>query len=122
MCFGTDCRGGGLGEYFGLPAVRWLGVAVVVAMIIEMVAMMSRNRAKLGDKNNLIVCAAFLAWLLLMLASVYAIGNRPWIILLLLLIISAAISGPGSSDACWAATRCGSACQRIRHGPAKLQV
>ena len=34
-----------------------------------------------------------LAWLLLMLASVYAIGNRPWIILLLLLIISAADIG-----------------------------
>ena len=79
-----------LGEYFGLPAVRWLGVAVVVAMIIEMVAMMSRNRAALRQNRNGIVCSVFMAWLVLMLFAIYSVGTRPWIILLLLLIISAA--------------------------------
>ncbi len=82
-----------LGEYFGLPAVRWLGVAVVVAMIIEMVAMMSRNRAALRQNRNGIVCSVFMAWLVLMLFAIYSVGTRPWIILLLLLIISAADIG-----------------------------
>ncbi len=82
-----------LGEYFGYPAVRWLGDAVLVMMIIEMIAMMSRNRASLRQNRNWILCGAFLAWLVLMLAAVNSIATRPWIILLLLLIISAADIG-----------------------------
>ncbi|MDE5616123.1 MAG: phosphatidate cytidylyltransferase [Alphaproteobacteria bacterium] len=82
-----------LGEYFGLPAVRWLGVAVVVMMIVEMAAMMSRNRAALRQNRNGIVCSVFMAWLVLMLFSIYSVGTRPWIILLLLLIIAAADIG-----------------------------
>lgn len=80
-------------EYFGFPAVRWLGVAVVAMMIIEMTAMMSRNRAALKMRGNVAICGAFLAWLCLMLASVYAVGARPWIILLLLLIVAGADIG-----------------------------
>lgn len=83
----------GLGEYFGLPAVRWLGIAVVAAMIVEMIAMMSRNRAALAKKGNWAVCGGFLAWLALMLAAANSVGARPWIMLLLLLIISAADIG-----------------------------
>ncbi|MBD5400748.1 CDP-archaeol synthase [bacterium] len=82
-----------LGESFGFPAVRWLGVTVVIMMIVEMAAMMSRNRAQLARPGNVLICGAFIAWLLLMLASVYAVGTRPWIILLLLMIIVAADVG-----------------------------
>ena len=81
------------GEYLGFAAVRWLGVAVVIMMIIEMAAMMSRNRAELHNKGNAIICGGFVAWLLLMLASVYSIGTRPWIMLLLLMIICSADIG-----------------------------
>lgn len=81
------------GEYFGLPAVRWLGVAVVVMMMIELAAMMSRNRAALRQNRNWIVCGAFMAWLLVMLMAIYYVGTRPWIVLLLLLIIAAADIG-----------------------------
>jgi len=81
------------GEYFGYPAVRWLGDAVVVMMIIEMIAMMSRNRAELGENRNWIICGGFLAWLVLMLASINSIATRPWIVLLLLLIIASADIG-----------------------------
>jgi len=82
-----------MGEYFGYPAVRWLGDAVVIMMIIEMIAMMSRCRAELGKNHNWLVCGSFLAWLVLMLASINSIATRPWIILLLLLIIAAADIG-----------------------------
>lgn len=80
-------------EYFGFHAVRWLGTLVVVMMIVEMSAMMSRNRAELKNRTNAIMCGAFLAWLVLMLVSVYAVGARPWIMLLLLLTIAGADIG-----------------------------
>lgn len=80
-------------QYFGIPAVRWLGVAVVVMMIFEMAAMMSRNRATLKTRGNLIVCTVFMVWLFLMLDAVYAVGTRPWIMLLLLMTIAAADIG-----------------------------
>jgi len=82
-----------LGEYWGYHTVRWLGLAVVAMMIVEMIAMMSRNRAKLGENHNRTICAGFLAWLVLMLFAVNSVGTRPWIVLLLLLIISAADIG-----------------------------
>lgn len=82
-----------LGEYFGFHAVRWLGVVVVAWMIVEMAAMMSRNRAQLKNKGNAMVCGAFIAWMVLMLVAVYAVGGRPWIMLLLLMTICAADIG-----------------------------
>lgn len=81
------------GEYLGYPAVRWLGVAVAIMIIIEMAAMMSRNRAMLRQQRNWIMCGAFMAWLVVMLAAIYFVGARPWIVLLLLLIIAAADIG-----------------------------
>lgn len=82
-----------LGEYLGFPAVRYAGIALVIMMIIEAIAMMSRNRAMLSKNHNWIVCGAFVIWLLIMLAAINSVGSRPWIILLLLLIISAADIG-----------------------------
>ena len=80
-------------EYFGFAAVRYLGIVLVLAMIVEMIAMMSRNRAQLSQNHNWIACGVFFAWLFVMLAAINSVGARPWIILLLLLIISAADIG-----------------------------
>lgn len=116
------------GEYFGLPAVRWLGVAVVVMMMIELAAMMSRNRAVLRQNHNWIVCGAFMAWLLVMLMAIYYVGTRPWIVLLLLLIIAAADIGAWffghllggdkmwerlSANKTWTGQICGIACGTV---------
>jgi len=80
-------------EYAGIPAVRYAGIIIVVAMMIEMAAMMSRNRAMLKQNRNWVMCGGFMAWLLVMLGAVNVIGTRPWIILLLLMIICAADVG-----------------------------
>ena len=81
-----------LGEYYGLHAVRWLGVAIVAGMIIEMIICIAHTPRDVLKKNWL-VFGAFLAWLCVMLGAVNAVGARPWIMLLLLLIICCADIG-----------------------------
>lgn len=85
--------GAGVAEYFGYPAVRILGIIIVAMMILEMGLGIIRNRAKLMEHKNWLVFGVFFAWLILMLAAINSVGARPWIILLLLLIISAADIG-----------------------------
>lgn len=83
-----------LGEYFGFPAVRYLGIVVVSAMILEMILCIVRTpRKKLFSDKNWLIFFGFLGWLFLMLAAINQVGTRPWIVLLLLLIIGAADIG-----------------------------
>jgi phosphatidate cytidylyltransferase len=67
-------------EYFGIGAVRWVAVAIVMVMSYELL----RHIKKL----NPVYSVLFILYSLLMLASAYFVGGRPWIILLMLLIIS----------------------------------
>lgn len=80
-------------QYFGMPAVRILGIALVAMMIVEFVTASIRGRAVVMRGKNPLIFGAFFAWLILMLVSINVVGARPWIILLLLLIISAADIG-----------------------------
>ncbi len=81
-------------QYFGLPAVRVLSVLIVVGMIAEMLWCLYRTpRDVRRHGRNMLVFGGFVAWLFVMLAAAYFIGARPWIILLLLLIIGAADIG-----------------------------
>ncbi len=77
-------------QYRGIPAVKWLGVAVVVMMIFEMISCIKHTPNK---GKNMGLYAGFLAWLFVMLAAVWNVGARPWLILLLLMIIVAADVG-----------------------------
>lgn len=81
-----------LGQYFGIPAVRYLGIAVVIAMIVEYV-MCIRRAERATVKQNWIMLSGFGAWLILMLAAINVVGARPWIVLLMLVIICAADIG-----------------------------
>lgn len=78
----------GLAEYFGYHAVRYVGMLIVLAMMVEFI-MCLRRADSATKKENKILFSVFFLWLVLMLASIYFVGNRPWIILLLLLIICA---------------------------------
>lgn len=80
-----------LGQYLGLPAVRYLATAVSVAMVVEMALAISRNRAKLP--GNRLVFGGFTAWLCLVAIATWRVSARPWIVLLLLLIICSADIG-----------------------------
>ncbi len=84
--------GAGVLEHMGFPAVRWLGVAVVVAMIAEYIGCL-RHTGRETVKSGKWLFGGFLGWLLLMLVAIYFVGARPWIVLLLLLIICSADIG-----------------------------
>ena len=81
-----------LGEYFGLPAVRILGLMVVLAMIAEFILCLRRAPRDIVRANKLSL-GGFLVWLFVMLAAINVVGSRPWIVLLLLMIICAADIG-----------------------------
>lgn len=74
-------------EYFGFPAVRVLGIIIVLMMIVEMILCMTKT--KQGGIANWV----FLGWLFVMLGAINAVGTRPQIVLQLLLIICAADIG-----------------------------
>ena len=82
----------GVGEYFGIPAVRYLGIFVVLMMIVEMLLCIIRT-PKETLKKNWLSFGGFFIWLFVMLLAVNYVGTRPWIMLLLLLIISCADIG-----------------------------
>lgn len=84
--------GAGIMEHFGLPAVRWLGVTVVFAMIAEYIMCLRRSPRDIVMAGKWSF-GGFLAWLILMLVAIYFVGARPWIVLLLLLIICGADIG-----------------------------
>lgn len=81
-----------LGEYFGIAAVRYLGILIVIGMIAEMATSMARASRDTWRANALPFCG-FFCWLILMLVAINYVGNRPWIILLMLMIICAADIG-----------------------------
>ena len=79
-------------EHFGIPAVRFVGLIIVGAMIVEYILALRHGGMKkfLSHRTSFVV---FLAWLILMLFAINSIGSKPWIVLLLLLIICAADTG-----------------------------
>lgn len=83
-----------VGEYYGLHTVRYLGILVVLGMILEMILATVRvPHDELKKNKNWLVYGGFIVWLFVMLAAINTVGARPWIILLLLLVISGADIG-----------------------------
>lgn len=81
-----------LGEYFELPAVRILGLVIVSAMIVEYILCLMRAPRD-TVMANLIPFIGFLGLLVVMLAAINVVGTRPWIVLLMLMIICSADIG-----------------------------
>ena len=81
-----------LGEYFGIPAVRYLGIVVAVLMISEYFFALRRTPRDVL-KGNMFAFVGFFIWLIVMLFAINAVGTRPWIVLLLLMIICSADIG-----------------------------
>lgn len=79
-------------QHFGIPAVKYLGIVIVLAMIVEYVICLRRADSKNLHKNWG-AYFAFLVLLCVMLVAIYSVGERPWIVLLLLLIICGADIG-----------------------------
>ena len=81
-----------VGEYFGVPAVKYLAMLVVAGMIAEMIICIVHTPRDVVRKN-IWVFGGFLLWLIVMFVAAAYVGTRPWIMLLLLLIICCADIG-----------------------------
>lgn len=92
LIMGAIAIGTAILQHMGFVAVRWLGVAIVLAMIAEYILCLRRAERE-TIKSSKIVFGGFLVWLFVMLTAIYAVGARPWIVLLLLLIICSADIG-----------------------------
>lgn len=79
-------------EYFGIHAVRYATMAVVVGMIFEL-AQGIRKREKGKSDWRLSYSLFIIPYSLFLLAAAYFVGARPWIVLLLLMTISFADIG-----------------------------
>lgn len=79
--------GAAIAEYFGITVVRWLAVLIVALMFFEIL------RLKIKNTKLNILRLAFGAWLILVGIAGYFVGTKPWIMLLLLLIVAAADTG-----------------------------
>jgi CDP-diglyceride synthetase len=79
-------------QYFGIPAVKYLVIAVAILMMIEYLLCLRKTPLETLRNNwkSLILFAALLA---LVIVSTFTVGNRPWLILLLLMIICSADIG-----------------------------
>ena len=84
-------------ETFGFSAIRWLAVVIIAGMIVELLLAIIQQRANGKEQraNNMQLPYLLFAicYLLILVCAAYQVGARPFIILLLLLIISAADIG-----------------------------
>ncbi len=82
----------GVLQYFGVPAVKYLGIIIVLAMIVEYVMCIRKADSQILRKKWP-VFLGFLVLLSVMLPAINVVGGRPWIVLLLLMIICSADIG-----------------------------
>ena len=75
-----------------IHAVRWLSVLIVIGAIFETLKCF-KNTDSANFNKHAFYFVGFFAWLILMLASAYFVGARPWIMLWLLMIIVGADVG-----------------------------
>ncbi|MCL2331185.1 MAG: phosphatidate cytidylyltransferase [Proteobacteria bacterium] len=89
--------GAAIAEYYGIHAVRWLTLAIALGMGAELLWARFKWRIHHANPRKIMPWSVPGTWMLFMLAvmtaSAYYVGGRPWLILLLLLIISAADIG-----------------------------
>ena len=79
-----------VGEYYGIPAVRYLSMLVAIGMIIEMLICI-KSTPRETVKKNWWQFSAFLLWLIVIFLAASYVGTRPWMLLLLLIIACADI-------------------------------
>lgn len=84
--------GAGVAQYFGFPAVRYLGILIVLGMILEFIFCLRRASSETLMKNGLSF-VFFMVLLFVMLTAINSVGTRPQIVLQLLLIICSADIG-----------------------------
>lgn len=94
---GIIVGGAVIAQYFGFQAIKLLITLIFSGMLIEYVICFikfSKNNTKTKLKKNILsVFGIFFLLLTMSLISAYSLGNRPWVIFLIFLIIAAADTG-----------------------------
>ncbi len=79
-------------QYWGVPAVKYFGILIALAMIVEyIICLRKADRAVLRNNGGSFI--GFFLLLCLMVPAAFVVGTRPWIMLLLLMVICAADIG-----------------------------
>lgn len=82
----------GVAQLFGIQAVRYAGILIVLGMVLEFIFCLRRASSETLTKNALSF-VFFMGLLFVMLAAINSVGTRPQLILQLLLIICSADIG-----------------------------
>ena len=79
-------------QYFGVPAVKYCGILIALAMIVEYVICLRKANIKTLRQSKA-AFALFFLLLCLMVPAIAVVGARPWIVLLILMIVCSADIG-----------------------------
>ena len=79
-------------QYFGVPAVKYCGILIALAMIVEYVICLRKANIKTLRQDKA-AFALFFLLLCLMVPAIAVVGARPWIVLLILMIVCSADIG-----------------------------
>lgn len=79
-------------QYYGIPAVKYLAIVIACAMMVEFLLCLRKTPSDILRKNwkSFVLFALLLG---MVIVATFKIGNRPWLILLLLMIICSADIG-----------------------------
>lgn len=79
-------------QYYGIPAVKYLAIAIACAMMVEFLLCLRKTPSDILRKNwkSFVLFALLLG---MVIVATFKVGNRPWLILLLLMIICSADIG-----------------------------
>ena len=79
-------------QYYGIPAVKYLAIVIACAMMVEFLLCLRKTPSDILRKNwkSFVLFALLLG---MVIVATFKVGNRPWLILLLLMIICSADIG-----------------------------
>ena len=79
-------------QYYGIPAVKYLAIVIACAMMVEFLLSLRKTPSDILRKNwkSFVLFALLLG---MVIVATFKVGNRPWLILLLLMIICSADIG-----------------------------
>ena len=75
-------------EKFGIHITKYVTLLISIGMFFEFIYSISKLDKKLFTKSNLFICFIFLVLLLFVSFCAYKVGERPWTVLMMLIIIS----------------------------------
>ena len=77
-------------EKSGIHITKFITFGISIGMIFEFIYSLTRLDKKVFNNSNIVLCFIFILLLIILSICAYKIGTRPWIVLMMLIIISSA--------------------------------